>query len=86
VPLASRHRDIELFTKGYVKPLSAPTTMSPDATEMSDTDFEEDFSDFEEYSGRRSEESVGHVPALCPQEHANTLPVWEAERHISVYT
>ena len=26
---------------------------------MYDTEFEEDLSDFEEYSGRRSEESVG---------------------------
>lgn len=37
---------------------SAPRPISQ-ATEMYDTEFEEDLSDFEEYSGRRSEESVG---------------------------
>lgn len=85
MPLASRRRDVELFPKGYVKPLSAATTMSQDSTAMSDTEFEEDFSDVEEYSGRRSEESVGHAPSSCMQELADTLPVWKAEQLICVY-
>lgn len=63
MPLASHRREVELFPQGHVKPFSAATTMSQDPTEVSDTEFEEDFSDIEEYSGRRSEESVCHVPA-----------------------
>ena len=62
MPSASRQRDVEMFQKGYVKPLFAATTTSrptSEATDMSDTEFEEDLSDFEEYSGRRSEDSVG---------------------------
>ena len=43
-----------LFTQRSTRPPSR-------ATELSDTDFEdEDISDFEEYSGRRSEESFGN--------------------------
>ena len=30
-------------------------------TEIYETEFEEDLSDYEEYSGRRSEDSVGHA-------------------------
>lgn len=85
MPLALRRREVELLPKGHVKPLSVAATMSQDTTEMSDTEFEEDFSDIEEYSGRRSEESVGHVPASCLQELAYTLPVWKTEQLICVY-
>ena len=54
-----------MFQKGYVKPLFAATSVSraaSETTDMSDTEFEEDFSDVEEYSGRRSEESVINEP------------------------
>ena len=54
--------EVEMFQKGNVQSVfvqsSAPRPLSQ-ATEMYDTEFEEDLSDFEEYSGRRSEESVG---------------------------
>lgn len=50
-----------MYQKGNVQSVfiqpSAPRPLSQ-ATEMYDTEFEEDLSDFEEYSGRRSEESV----------------------------
>ena len=52
-----------MLQKGYVRPLFATTPLSrptSESTDMSDTEFEEDFSDVEEYSGRRSEESVGY--------------------------
>lgn len=62
MPSASRPNDVQMFQKGYVKPFFAGTTMSQDFPEMSDTEFEEDFSDIEEYSGRRSEESVCQLP------------------------
>ena len=63
MPLASHQRDVEMLQKGYVRPLFATTPLSrptSESTDMSDTEFEEDFSDVEEYSGRRSEESVGY--------------------------
>lgn len=58
----AHQRGMEMFQKGnvpsvFVQP-SAPRPLSQ-ATEMYDIEFEEDLSDFEEYSGRRSEESVG---------------------------
>ncbi len=85
MPLASRRREVELLPKGHIKPFPAAITMSQDTTEMSDTEFEEDFSDVEEYSGRRSEESVGHVPTSLLQELAYTPPVRKAEQLICVY-
>ena len=61
MPMAHQ-RELEMFQKGNVQSVfvqpSAPRPLSQ-ATEMYDTEFEEDLSDFEEYSGRRSEESVG---------------------------
>ena len=70
MPMA-HHRALEMYQKGnvpsvFVQP-SAPRPLSQ-ATEMYDTEFEEDLSDFEEYSGRRSEESVGTRRHLsqCP--------------------
>ena len=37
----------------------------PQANEMYDTEFEEDLSDVEDYSGRRSEDSVS-ISAMAP--------------------
>ena len=62
MPMAHQRWGVEMFQKGNVQSVfaqpSAPRPLSQ-ATEMYDTEFEEDLSDFEEYSGRRSEESVG---------------------------
>lgn len=60
MPPASR-RSVDMFQKGLVRPVFlGPTGPRPlsEATEMYDTEFEEDSSDIEEYSGRRSEDSV----------------------------
>lgn len=58
----------EMFQKHKLQSVFVqPTTPRPlsQATEMYDTEFEEDLSDFEEYSGRRSEESVGIRGQFC---------------------
>jgi len=61
VPIASRPSGVEMFQKGNVQSVFAQTSRPmSQATEIYDTDFEEDMSDFEEYEGRRSEESVSH--------------------------
>ena len=66
MPMASRQHDIEMFQKGHVQSMFAKTSTVPiltsrpvsEASDMYETEFEEDMSDFEEYSGRRSEDSV----------------------------
>ena len=68
---ASRRTEEEMFQKGLNRPFfsSRTATSRPlsEATEMYDTDFEEDMSDIEEYSGRRSEESVSpRTPKSSP--------------------
>lgn len=63
MPSASRRSDVEMYQKGHVKPIFPRTSLSrpmSEASDMSDTEFEEDLSDGEEYSGRRSEESVSY--------------------------
>ena len=62
---APRHVGVEMLQKGRAESLFSQRSTRPpsQATEMSDTDFEDDdddISDFEEYSGRRSEESFGN--------------------------
>ncbi|MCJ1306464.1 hypothetical protein MMC25_000106 [Agyrium rufum] len=60
--MAARHTQFEMFQKSSVQP-PMPSRHSVAQTYISDTyetDFEEDLSDFEEYSGRRSEDSTGH--------------------------
>ena len=58
----SVRRDVQLKSqKGRMHPFYASVPSSrplSEATEIFDTDFEDDSSDAEEYSGRRSEESV----------------------------
>ena len=54
---------VEMLQKGRVESLFTQRSTRPPsrATELSDTDFEDDdISDFEEYAGRRSEESFGN--------------------------
>ena len=59
MPMTSRASGVEMFQKGNVQSVFAQTSRPlSQATEIYDTDFEEDTSDFEEYEGRRSEESV----------------------------
>lgn len=59
--MASRQHDVEMFQKGRMQSLFIETATSQplsEASEMDDTEFEEDMSDFDDYAGRRSEESV----------------------------
>ena len=85
MPMA-QPRGIEMFQKGNVQSVfvqpSAPRPVSQ-ATEMYDTEFEEDLSDFEEYSGRRSEESVGTQDHLS-RCMSNIFVVWQPKQHNGV--
>lgn len=57
-----------MYEKGFGRPIFASRTSISrplsEATEMYDTEFEEDFSDVEDYSGRRSEDSVRRIATL----------------------
>lgn len=57
MPPASRRTEVARFQKGHAQPTYAVARPMSEATDMYDTEFE-DLSDAEEYSGRRSEESV----------------------------
>ncbi len=59
-PMASHQHGVEMFQKSNVQSVFVGSSNPQPASDASDidTEFEEDFSDFEEYSGRRSEESV----------------------------
>ena len=78
---------VEMYQKGNVQSAfdqpSAPRPLSQ-ATEMYDTEFEEDLSDFEEYSGRRSEESVG-IRVHLSRCLSNVSVVWQPKQHNSLY-
>ncbi|KAL8743057.1 MAG: hypothetical protein Q9190_004544 [Brigantiaea leucoxantha] len=62
LPLPQRSES-EMFEKDFARPLFPLRTSTSrplsEATEMYDTEFEEDLSDVEDYSGRRSEDSFG---------------------------
>ena len=61
MPSASRQNHVKMLQKGRVKTAfraKAGSGPQSEASDIEDTEFEEDFSDVEEYSGRRSEESV----------------------------
>ena len=64
-----------MFEKDFARPLFPlrASTSRPlsEATEMYDTEFEEDLSDVEDYSGRRSEDSVCQE-RLKAEHRANT--------------
>lgn len=51
-----------MYEKGYTRPMFVSRTSASrplsEATEMDDTEFEEDLSDIDDYAGRRSEDSV----------------------------
>ena len=67
MPQKSLHSEANMFHKGQAQPqYGAPRPLS-EATDMYDTEFEEDLSDSDEYSGRRSEESVSDNGYLDPE-------------------
>ncbi|KAL8967162.1 MAG: hypothetical protein Q9197_005585 [Variospora fuerteventurae] len=57
-----RRSEVEMYEKGFTRPMFTSRTSASrplsDATEMYDTEFEED-SDVDDYAGRRSEDSFG---------------------------
>ncbi|KAI4269999.1 MAG: hypothetical protein LQ337_006963 [Flavoplaca oasis] len=59
----SRRSEIEIYEKGYTRPMFTSRTSASrplsEATEMYDTEFEDDLSDVDDYAGRRSEDSFG---------------------------
>ena len=68
--MASRQaHGVEMAQKGFTPPVftrtsttgTASRSPSEDMSDMSETEFEDDMSDFDEYIGRRSEDSVGVV-------------------------
>ncbi|KAL8808302.1 MAG: hypothetical protein Q9182_000122 [Xanthomendoza sp. 2 TL-2023] len=58
----SRQSQNEMYAKSFARPMFTSRTSAArplsEATEMYDTDFEEDLSDVDDYTGRRSEDSV----------------------------
>lgn len=63
MPMASSRAGVEMFQKGRVPSVfvQPPRPMSR-ASDTYETEFEDDeMSDFEEYGGRRSEDSVGAI-------------------------
>ncbi|KAL8719484.1 MAG: hypothetical protein Q9225_003511 [Loekoesia sp. 1 TL-2023] len=58
-----RRGEIEMYEKGYTRPMFISRTSASrplsEATDMDDTEFEEDLSDVDDYAGRRSEDSFG---------------------------
>ena len=67
-----------MFQKGHVRPIHPVCRPMSEATDMYDTEFE-DLSDAEEYSGRRSEESVSNFGYLHVQRVTESILVWEAK-------
>lgn len=63
MPPASRRTEVDMFHKGLVQPVYAVSRPMSEETDMYDTEFE-DLSDAEDYSGRRSEESVSDTLIL----------------------
>ena len=89
MPMAARQPEVEMYQKGSVRPIfgakMAGSRPLSEATEIDDTDFEEDFSDVEEYSGRRSEESVSRLYVLVLLRSLSWCQVWQTKRYIAIY-
>ncbi len=62
-------QEVEMLQRSYNKPMftrmsttgAASKSSSEDMSDASETEFEDDMSDFDEYAGRRSEDSVGTI-------------------------
>jgi hypothetical protein len=88
MPMAARQPTFEMYQKGSVRPIfvtkMAGSRPLSEATEIDDTDFEEDFSDSEEYSGRRSEESVSRPLVSILRGLLSWWQVWQTKRYINI--
>lgn len=76
-----------MYEKGFARPMYTSRTSRSrplsEATEMYDTEFEED-SDGDDYAGRRSEDSVSTGSTGDHQAGADAYPVWQAKHNHSV--
>ena len=66
MPMASTYGGVEMYQKAHVQSVFAQTPRPQSrASDAYETEFEdEDMSDFEDYAGRTSEDSVGHSHLL----------------------
>ena len=77
-----------MYQKGHIRPTfdaHIGSRAMSEASDMDDTEFEEDYSDVEEYSGRRSEESVSLVWLSICQSITDYREVWQAKRYLLIY-
>ena len=67
MPMAPSHGGVEMFQKGRVPSVFVqPPRPTSRASDTYETEFEDDeMSDFEEYGGRTSEDSVGGIEGLA---------------------
>ena len=79
MPMAPSHAGGEMYQKGHVQPVfRQPQRPLSRASELYETEFEEDeMSDFEEYNGRTSEDSVGRSDRKSTDLSNVILTVWE---------
>ena len=60
----SAYEGVEMYQKGRVQSIFADSSRPISMASTIDTEFEEDASDFDDYQGRRSEESVCTLPPV----------------------
>ena len=87
MPMASRHGGVEMYQKGRVLSVFAePSRPMSRASEIYETEFEDDdTSDFEEYNGRTSEDSVGCTATLYLGSSSCNLAVRESKQYNRLY-
>lgn len=77
-----------MYEKGFTRPMFTSRTSASrplsDATEMYDTEFEED-SDVDDYAGRRSEDSVSKDDSGERPASADESQVWQAKHNNSIH-
>ena len=77
-----------MYEKAYYRPKLASRTSATrplsEATDMYETEFEEDLSDVDDYAGRRSEDSVSIGMAANPPASADIVQVWQAKCYNSI--
>ena len=86
--MASRQaQGVEMLQKSYRQPMftrtsttgAASKSSSEDVSDTSETEFEDDMSDFDEYAGRRSEDSVGNISHQTARRSNKGILVWQAK-------
>ena len=72
----SAYEGVEMYQKGRVQSIFADSSRPISVASTIDTEFEEDASDFDDYQGRRSEESVCTLDQ-CPPRRLTGPSVWQ---------